>query len=260
MRPGQPGRVERFDTEPAGCRVIYEPMTRSPRRRNTSTDRTPAAPESTIKLSYAEKVRALLRESLMDAAAGALARNSWSATRMVDIAAAVGVSRQTVYNEFGNKDELGRALLLRESGKFLNQVEAALDLHPGDPVSGLVASIEVFLRLTQQEPLLRAIIGGADPNHSDLSPLLSDQGAAVLPFITGRLSDRFLSQWPDADRAGVEVYSASVVRLAISHVVFPVAEPAVTAADIGRVFAPYLNELTAGAEGEPQSRPAAKFQ
>ena len=220
-------------------------MSRAPRRREKSTDQAHGLAESNIKLSYAEKARALLRESLMDAAAEALARDSWTATRMADIAAAVGVSRQTVYNEFGNKEELGRALLLRESSKFLNQVEAALDEHPNDPVAGLVAALEVFLRLTAQEPLLRAIIGGQDADRSDLSPLLSDEGAAVLPFITGRLTDRFLDQWPDTDRSGVEVYSSSVVRLAISHVVFPVHEPAVTAAEVGRVFAPYLRELTA---------------
>lgn len=220
-------------------------MSRAPRRREKSTDQARELAESTIKLSYAEKARALLRESLMDAAAEALARDTWTATRMADIAAAVGVSRQTVYNEFGNKEELGRALLLRESSKFLNQVEAALDEHPNDPVAGLVAALEVFLRLTAQEPLLRAIIGGTDSDRSDLSPLLSDEGAAVLPFITGRLTDRFLDQWPDTDRSGVEVYSSSVVRLAISHVVFPVHEPAVTAAEVGRLFAPYLRELTA---------------
>ncbi|MEO6702983.1 MAG: TetR/AcrR family transcriptional regulator, partial [Jatrophihabitantaceae bacterium] len=115
---------------------------------------------SGVTLSYAEKVRILLRDSLLDAAAEALTERSWSAVRMADIAAAVGVSRQTVYNEFGGKDELARALLLRESARFLAEVEGALDDHPQDPVGGLAAAIEVFLRLAESEPLLRAILGG----------------------------------------------------------------------------------------------------
>ena len=187
----------------------------------------------------------MLRDSLIDAAAEALTRNSWAATRMADIAAAVGVSRQTVYNEFGTKDELGRALLLRESSRFLGEVEAAQDDHPGDPVGGLAAALEVFLRRTQQEPLLRAIIGGADAEHPDLGPILTGQGGAVLPFITDRLTERFASDWPGADHAGVRRYADAVVRLAISHVVFPVAEPAETAVEIARVLAPYLAQLTA---------------
>jgi AcrR family transcriptional regulator len=229
-------------------------MSRSPRRRGRSTEHTADEDASTggsgiatsdIKLTYAEKVRALLRESLIDAAGEALARNSWTATRMADIAAAVGVSRQTVYNEFGNKDELGRALLLRESVRFLNEVEAALEDHPGDPVGGLAASLEVFLRLTAEEPLLRAIIGGGDPEHSDLGPLLTGQGATVLPFVTDRLASHFLQEWPHSDRERVLDYADAVVRLAISHVVLPVADPRATATTVARVFAPYLAQLTA---------------
>ena len=57
------------------------------------------------------------RESLLDAAYTALVRRPWSAVRMVDVAAAAGVSRQTLYNEFGSKDGLVQALLAREPGR-----------------------------------------------------------------------------------------------------------------------------------------------
>jgi len=234
-------------------------MSRSSRRRDKSPERpdrasvsTAAGPggrpgtESSIRLSYAEKVRELLRESLLDAAGEALARDSWTATRMADLAATVGVSRQTVYNEFGSKDELGRALLLRESIRFLNEVETALDEHPGDAVAGLTAALEVFLRLTAEQPLLRAIIvsGGDDSRHSSLGALLTGQGATVLPFVTDRLTSHFLTEWPEADRDQVLSYADAVVRLAISHVILPAARPGATATELGRVFAPYLSQIT----------------
>ncbi|MCW2491564.1 MAG: Transcriptional regulator, TetR family [Frankiales bacterium] len=204
------------------------------------------ATESSIRLSYAEKVRELLRDSLQDAAGEALARDSWTATRIADLAAAVGVSRQTVYNEFGSKDELGRALLLRESIRFLNEVEAALDEHPGDAVAGLTAALEVFLRLSAEQPLLRAIIvsGGDDSRHTSLGALLTGQGATVLPFVTDRLTGHFLTEWPEADRDQVLSYADAVVRLAISHVILPAARPEVTATELGQVFAPYLSRIT----------------
>lgn len=219
-------------------------MNATRRRRRTSSRSTPETPESNPRLSYAEKVRILLRESLLDAAADALTERSWTAVRMADIAAAVGVSRQTVYNEFGSKDDLARALLLREAGRFLAQVEAALDDYPRDPVGGLTAAIEVFLRTATDEPLLQAILGGGGPQHEDLSPLLTSQGVAVLPFITERLTEHFLSHWPAADPAQVDAYTDAAVRLAISHVVLPTAEPPVSAALIARVLTPYLRQLT----------------
>lgn len=53
------------------------------------------------------------RESLLQAAEAALSARPWPAVRMVEVAAAAGVSRQTLYNEFGGKEGLGRALVRR---------------------------------------------------------------------------------------------------------------------------------------------------
>ncbi len=66
------------------------------------------------------------RESMLDAACTALARRPWSAVRMVEVAEAAGVSRQTLYNEFGSKDGLARALVRREVDVYLAGVERAL--------------------------------------------------------------------------------------------------------------------------------------
>ncbi|OEV24900.1 hypothetical protein AN220_16735, partial [Streptomyces nanshensis] len=44
------------------------------------------------------------RETLLDAAHVAVRARPWTAVRMVDVAAAAGVSRQTLYNEFGSKE------------------------------------------------------------------------------------------------------------------------------------------------------------
>ncbi|MCC3776937.1 TetR family transcriptional regulator [Streptomyces sp. UNOB3_S3] len=66
------------------------------------------------------------RELLLDAAFTALGTRPWHGVRMVDVAAAAGVSRQTLYNEFGSKDGLARALVRREAETFLGGVEHAL--------------------------------------------------------------------------------------------------------------------------------------
>ncbi|CAM5403897.1 TetR family transcriptional regulator [Streptomyces pilosus] len=99
------------------------------------------------------------RESLLDAAYTALARRPWSAVRMVDVAAAAGVSRQTLYNEFGSKDGLARALVRREADGYLAGVDRALAGH-ADPRDRLTAAAEWTLVSARGNPLVRAMLTG----------------------------------------------------------------------------------------------------
>jgi AcrR family transcriptional regulator len=116
------------------------------------------------------------RESLLDAAYRALARRSWSAVRMVDVAAAAGVSRQTLYNEFGSKDGLARALVRREADAYLAGVDRALtgpapsradphtDARPEDPRvetgQRLTAAAEWIAAAARENALVRALLTG----------------------------------------------------------------------------------------------------
>ncbi|UOB10360.1 TetR/AcrR family transcriptional regulator [Streptomyces sp. HP-A2021] len=99
------------------------------------------------------------RESLLDAAYTALARRPWSAVRMVDVAAAAGVSRQTLYNEFGSKDGLARALVRREADGYLAGVDRALTAH-SDPRERLTATAEWTTSAARENALVRAMLTG----------------------------------------------------------------------------------------------------
>ncbi len=99
------------------------------------------------------------RESLLDAAYTALARRSWSAVRMVDVAAAAGVSRQTLYNEFGSKEGLARALVRREADGYLAGVDRALATH-SDARERLTATAEWTATLARDNALVRAMLTG----------------------------------------------------------------------------------------------------
>ncbi|MEU9571311.1 TetR/AcrR family transcriptional regulator [Streptomyces massasporeus] len=99
------------------------------------------------------------RESLLDAAYAALVRRPWSAVRMVDVAAAAGVSRQTLYNEFGSKDGLARALVRREADGFLAGVDRALT-GPSDPRDRLTATAEWTASAARENLLVRAMLTG----------------------------------------------------------------------------------------------------
>ncbi|NGO10772.1 TetR/AcrR family transcriptional regulator [Streptomyces sp. HC44] len=99
------------------------------------------------------------RESLLDAAYTALARRPWSTVRMVDVAAVAGVSRQTLYNEFGSKEGLARALVRREADAYLAGVERALMSH-GEPRERLAAIAEWTASAARGNALVRAMLTG----------------------------------------------------------------------------------------------------
>lgn len=99
------------------------------------------------------------RESLLDAAYAALTRRPWTAVRMVDVAAAAGVSRQTLYNEFGSKEGLARALVRREADGYLAGVERALGSHTGMP-ERLTATAEWTAVAARESVLVRAMLTG----------------------------------------------------------------------------------------------------
>jgi AcrR family transcriptional regulator len=99
------------------------------------------------------------RESLLDAAYTALLRRPWFAVRMVDVAAAAGVSRQTLYNEFGSKDGLARALVRREADGYLAGVERALATRT-DPFERLAAGAEWTVSAARGNALVRAMLTG----------------------------------------------------------------------------------------------------
>lgn len=120
------------------------------------------------------------RESLLDAAYTALARRPWSAVRMVDVAAAAGVSRQTLYNEFGSKDGLARALVRREADGYLAGVERALATH-ADPRARLTATAEWTASAARDNALVRAMLTGCWSERLPAPTLAAVPSSSAVP-------------------------------------------------------------------------------
>lgn len=99
------------------------------------------------------------RDALLDAAVTALATLPWAAVRMVDVAALAGVSRQTLYNEFGSKDGLARALVRRAADGYLAGVDRALGAHAGTG-DGPVAVALWTVRAARANALVKALLTG----------------------------------------------------------------------------------------------------
>ncbi len=187
------------------------------------------------------------RESLLDAAYAALAVRPWAGVRMVDVAAEAGVSRQTLYNEFGSKEGLARALVRRETEGYLAGVSRALE-EPGPTAGGgvearVVAAAAWTVRAARTNPLIRAALtgcwnerlptpaGGIPGQRGARSGGVGAHADGPPPGPTelvGRFCDRAMAaleaDWPKEDLPELGTACATAARLTLSYVVAP-AEP-----------------------------------
>ncbi len=199
-----------------------------------------SAATDTTRPSYQAASRTLLRDSILDAVGTALAEDSWHGVTMAEIAGRAGVSRQTLYNAFGSRDELAEAYLLREAGRFIAAIEDAVATNAPDARRALRSAAELLLSLASSHPMVRAL---STQEGEELVALATVRGGTLLIGMTERLSELIGANWPAADPDGVRLLAATLVRLAISHVVLPTGEPEATAADIVRTLGPYIDEL-----------------
>jgi AcrR family transcriptional regulator len=190
--------------------------------------------------TYRAAARQLLRDRLLDAGRDRLSDRTWAEVTMAEIAAAAGVSRQTLYNEFGSRDEFGQALVMREGSRFLDAVEQAIGEH-SDAGAALTAALDRFLTLAQDDPFVRLLV--ADDGSAGLLPLVTTQSGPIVDWARLRLAEAIDAQWPGVEPADLEALADALVRLAISHVAAPRASPAETAASITRLLAPTIERM-----------------
>ncbi len=116
-------------------------------------------------------------------------------TSMNEIARRSGVSPATLYRWYGSKDELVSAVTIRETRRFLGDIESAVD--PDAPADEQLAEISVLVaRRLRDQPLLRRLIE-TEPESIlprltvDAGPII-EAGAAYLTAHMERLMDRGL--------------------------------------------------------------------
>jgi len=189
---------------------------------------------------YPQAARQLLRETLFAAARDELQRRAWSRVTMADIASAAGVSRQTLYKEFGSRDEFAQAFVIHEGERFLDGVEAAVREHLDDPRAAVGAALEVFLRSAGEDPLVRVLL--SDDGTGGMLPFVTTQGMPVVQWATARLAAVMEEGWPEAPADKARLLAETLVRLAISHITAPIDPPETTAARTGELLGPFIDE------------------
>jgi AcrR family transcriptional regulator len=159
------------------------------------------------------------RDALLDAAYDVAVAGNWQSARMLDVAAAAGVSRQTLYNEFGSKDALAQALAMREAQRFIDGTNHFLDeIHPDAPVDAVAAATQWTIREASNNPLLKAVL---TDDTSELLPFLTTRGEAIIGAARSNIESYWRSHWPDIDADDVALAAETVARLTLSYLVLP---------------------------------------
>jgi AcrR family transcriptional regulator len=159
------------------------------------------------------------RDALLDAAYDVVVAGEWRSARMLDVAAAAGVSRQTLYNEFGSKDAFAQALAMREAQRFIEGTNRFLDdMNPGAPVEAVAAATEWTIREASNNPLLKAVL---TDDASELLPFITTRGEAIIGAARSNIETYWRAQWPEIDADDVALAAETVARLTISYLVLP---------------------------------------
>ncbi|MFF4652298.1 TetR family transcriptional regulator [Streptomyces sp. NPDC001380] len=188
-----------------------------------------------------------LREAALDAARDAVVERGWGAVRISGVATRVGVSRPTLYREFGSREGLGRALVQREAEGFLAAVAEALAAHPGRVGDAVEAALRAVFRQADANPLLAAVLTashtGAD---TGLLPHLTTEPDAVLEPARRLVAAWLAGQRPALPAAEADEAADVLVRLTLSHLLQP--SPG---GDAPAALARLAERLTGGAADGP---------
>jgi AcrR family transcriptional regulator len=187
---------------------------------------------------YPEAARGLLRDTII-AAVDQLARSrSWASATMSQVAETAGVSRQTVYNEFGSRHALVEAYVTRQVENLVAEVEQAVRVHADDPYAAVDAAFGLFLKLASDEPFVQIIV--ADAEDGQLIRLLTSLGCSIA---NDRIARLIVDVWPQARLDDAGLLSDSLVRLAISHALSPASDPHTTASRVTRLVRPLISQI-----------------
>jgi AcrR family transcriptional regulator len=197
----------------------------------------------TVPTPYPEASRALLRDTIVDAVDHLARTRGWAAASMSDVATAAGVSRQTVYNEFGSRQALVEAYVRREVETLIGEVETEVRPRADDARGAVQAAFALFLKLASDEPLVQVIVASERPSDDgELTRLLTGLGRSVA---TERIGALIVEVWPQVSVPDARLLAETLARLAISHALLPTEDASATAAAITRLVGPFVDELLA---------------
>ena len=197
----------------------------------------PRAPRSAQRIPYAEASRVLLRDSILDGMREMLLSRDWSSITLSDVARAAGISRQTIYNEFGSRQGLAQGYALRLADRLVDQIGDAIVGNVGDVYAAFLQGFRDFFAESAADPLVISLLtGGTKP---DLLQLITTDSGPIITRASQRLTETFMNSWVRASEEDAGVLARAIVRLAMSYVSMPPEADHDVARDLARLMSPF---------------------
>ncbi|MGH3676707.1 MAG: TetR family transcriptional regulator AlkX [Mycobacterium sp.] len=197
---------------------------------------TVARVETRQRIPYAEASRVLLRDSILDGMRDLLLSRDWSAITLSDVARAAGISRQTIYNEFGSRQGLAQAYALRLADRLVDQIDGAIIGNVGDVYAAFMAGFRDFFAESAADPLVISLLtGGTKP---DLLQLITTDAGPIITHCSQRLTATFQHSWVKCTDEDAGILARAIVRLAMSYISMPPEADHDVAADLARLLTP----------------------
>lgn len=191
--------------------------------------------------------RRQVREQALELAADQLTQIRWDQIRIGQIATEIGVSRPTMYAEFGNKDGFGEALVMFEVQRFLTGIEAALDAHGETPIRAVERAVSYTLKEGQTSPVIRAIlasgINGVPSGNDSLLPFVTTRSSRMMVTSNEALRAWFAEKCPHSAKRDISDAVDTLIRVVISRMLGSPESARQTTAQVGRIAAKLLPEL-----------------
>jgi AcrR family transcriptional regulator len=194
-------------------------------------------PRSAQRIPYAEASRVLLRDSILDGMRELLLSRDWSSITLSDVAKAAGISRQTIYNEFGSRQGLAQGYALRLADRLVDQIEDAIGGNIGDIYAAFLQGFRDFFAESASDPLVISLLTGT--TKPDLLQLITTDSAPIITRCSARLTETFMNSWVRTSEEDAGVLARAIVRLAMSYVSMPPEADHDVARDLARLMTPF---------------------
>lgn len=156
---------------------------------------------------------------ILDAAYDRMLQFGLRRTTVEDVARAAGIARITIYRRFANREELVRAVVLREASRVFGQVDAAVEgLESVD--DQLVEGFAALLRAVRTHPLVIRLLA---TEIDLLLPVVTVEGGPVVAVARQYLAGHFrrAQNAGRMRRTDPEVVAELLVRITLSFLVTP---------------------------------------
>ncbi|WP_029115355.1 TetR family transcriptional regulator [Mycobacterium sp. URHB0044] len=197
----------------------------------------PRDPRTAQRIPYAEASRVLLRDSILDGMREMLLSRDWSSITLSDVAKAAGISRQTIYNEFGSRQGLAQGYALRLADRLVDQIEDAIGGNIGDVYAAFLQGFRDFFMESAADPLVISLLTGT--TKPDLLQLITTDSAPIISRASQRLTETFMHSWVRCSDEDAGVLARAIVRLAMSYVSMPPEADHDVARDLARLMTPF---------------------